>query len=106
MWGMIISAAASGVASYASSRNAEKGKDKDAQTQMALLEKAYELDKKKKEDQRAYMAQGYKAYAPYGAGGKLDPFAQYRPTQGPQGTSGLLSNSQLNPSSFFQNTRG
>lgn len=103
MWSAIIAA---GISAYSSSRSAEDTADKNNQNQLALLERAYEIDKLKKEDQRKYMKESYAAYAPYGAGGAQDPFAQYRPAAGqPATTGGLMGQAALAPQSFYNSTR-
>jgi len=103
MWEAIVAA---GISAYSSSRSAEKQNDKSNENQLALLNRAYELDKLKKEDQRKYMKDSYAAYAPYGAGGAQDPFAQYRPAEGqPATTGGLMGQAALAPQSFYNSTR-
>lgn len=100
MWGLVVSAFASGIASYSSARRAEKNKAKNIQGEMALLERTYELDKQKKEDQREYIRKGYEAYKPYGAGGKMDPFSAYRGNT--QAGGGLLGGNQLTAANASQ----
>lgn len=103
MWGAIIAA---GISAYSSSRDREDQTEDDFQNQLALLERQYELREEEKQRQRQYMKDSYAAYAPYGAGGAQDPFAQYRPQQGqPASTGGLLGQAYLAPQNYYQGTR-
>jgi hypothetical protein len=96
MWAAVI---ASGMAAYGNSRAQESQGRQNQQNQLELLEAAYGIRQREQEDRRNYMREGYEAYAPYGAGGEKDPFAQYRNRT--QAGGGLLSRpGGLNPNNF------